>query len=180
MICRDELIEVGKVLKTHGVNGEMSTLFTADGFEDFVKPGTCLLFDMDGIIVPFFVATCRPRGNESLLITLDGEDTQQQASAFVGKAVNMRTEDIPEMEDDENDEGVYANDLIGYRAIDADGTEIGEITGVDDNTDNVLFVVSREDDSKDVLIPAVAEMIEDIDYGNRNVRFNLPQGLLDI
>lgn len=180
MICRDELIEVGKVLKTHGVNGEMSTLFTVDGFEDFVKPGSCLLFDMDGIIVPFFVASCRPRGHESLLITLDGEDTQQQASAFVGKCVYMSSDDVPEVLDDEEGEGVYASDLIGYRAIDTDGTEIGEIRDIDDNTENVLFVVSREDDSKDVLIPAVAEMINDIDSDSHTVIFNLPQGLLNI
>lgn len=180
MIRRDGLIEVGKVLKTHGVNGEMSTLFTVDGFGEFVKPGTCLLFDMEGIIVPFFVASCRRRGNESLLITLDGEDTQEQASAFVGKSVSMRIDDVPEIEDDADGEGVYANDLIGFRAIDADGAEIGGITGVDDNTDNVLFVVSRGEDQRDALIPAVAEMIEDIDYDNHIVIFNLPDGLLDI
>lgn len=180
MIREDQLLEVGKVLKTHGVNGEMSTLFSIDGFDEIVKPGTCLLFDMDGIYVPFFVAGCRKRGSESLLLSLDGEDTQQMAAAFVGKPVYMRADDVPDMAGDDDDEGVYANDLIGYVAVDTDGTVIGEITAVDDNTDNVLFVVSRGDDLRDVLIPAVGDMIEEIDDENNKVIFNLPQGLLDI
>lgn len=180
MINTDELFDVGKVVKTHGVNGEMSVLFTFDAFEEVVKPDTCLIFDFDGIYVPFFVASSRRRGNESMLITLEGESSRQEASAFVGKSVYMNFSDLPSMTESDEYEGVYANDLVGYHAIDNDDTDIGEIVGIDDNTENVLFVIARGDGYNDVLVPAVDEMIEDIDHEKKILRFNLPQGLLDI
>ena len=114
-----------------------------------------------------------------MMITLEGESSRQEAAAFVGKSVYMTFSDLPSMSEYDDDEGVYAGDLVGYRATDHD-TDIGEIVAIDDNTENVLFVVARGDGHNDVLIPAVDEMIEDIDHEKKILRFNLPQGLLDI
>lgn len=181
MIRGDELIEVGKVMKTHGINGEMSVSFDIDGFDTAVVQGACLVFDIDGIYVPFFVDSSRPRGNGSLLLTLEGEDTQQKAAAFVGMPVYMDTADVGcEEPDPDNEDGVYAADLVGYRAVTSGPEEIGEIAGIDDNTENVLFVVDRGPGRQQALIPVADEMIEDIDHDNKVVTFDLPTGLLEI
>ena len=55
----------------------------------------------------------------------------------------------------------------------------GEITGVDDSTDNVLFIV-RTSDGKQVLIPVADEFITGIDVDRQVVNVDLPSGLLEL
>ena len=59
MILRDELIAIGRYNKPHGVAGEISATIDVD--IDTLKELSCLVSDIDGIFVPFFVNSCRPR-----------------------------------------------------------------------------------------------------------------------
>ena len=48
MLHKDNLIEIGKVIKPHGIQGEMSFTYTAD----ILRLMTCLfVFEIDGILV---------------------------------------------------------------------------------------------------------------------------------
>ena len=81
MITREELIAIGHYNKPHGVNGEISA--TVDVDIDLVRALSCLVSDMDGIFVPFYVNACRPKTAETILLTIDGIDNEQEASRLV-------------------------------------------------------------------------------------------------
>ena len=87
MIDSASLALVGKVNKTHGVKGELSISFSVDDPSELFADGGCLIMDIDGLLTPFFVASSRPRGSESLLVRFDGVDSQEEAAQFVGKDV---------------------------------------------------------------------------------------------
>ena len=70
MILRDELIAIGRYNKPHGVAGEISATIDVD--IDTLKELSCLVSDIDGIFVPFFVNSCRPKSQETVLLTIDG------------------------------------------------------------------------------------------------------------
>ena len=126
MITADQLTAIGRVIKPHGVAGEMSIQFTVDSPADTVEAAGCLIFDIDGIFVPFFPDTVRPRGSESLLVKLDGIDSDTDAAQFGGKTVYALTDRLPEEEDDDelDPDNLYAGQLAGFEAYDAD-TPIG-------------------------------------------------------
>lgn len=180
MITADLLTAIGRVIKPHGVAGEMSIQFTVDSPADTVEAAECLIFDIDGIFVPFFPDTVRPRGSESLLVKLDGIDSDTDAAQFSGKTVFALTDRLPE--DDEEDEldpdNLYAGQLAGFEAYDAD-TPIGTITDIDDTTENVLFIVENAEGSR-ILVPVADEFISGIDIDNRKIYFSLPEGILDL
>lgn len=179
MISRADLTVVGKVNKTHGIDGELSVSLFDSLVADAVTPGSCMLFDIDGIFVPFFVGAVRPRGNESLLITLDGETSREAVASFVGKQVYMQREWVEEISDESDpSDGLYAASLIGFNALNIDGVMIGRIADIDDSSDNPLFIVENEADGKTCLIPIVDDFIEDI--GDDSIVFDLPEGLLDL
>ncbi len=179
MIRRADLTAVGSVNKTHGIDGELSVSVFDAGVAGALAPGDCMLFELDGIFVPFFVASVRPRGNESLLITFDGESSREAVASFVGKEVYMKRERVEEVADDEDPEGgMYAGSLIGFKAIGMDGTELGVIEDIDDSSDNPLFIVGRPNSDKPLLIPIVDDFI--VDISDDTITFDLPEGLLDL
>ena len=79
------------------------------------------------------------------------------------------------VEDSENYTWSY---FKGFKAIDTSLGELGEITDIDDNTINTLFVIGEGND--EILIPAQEEFIADIDHDKKEIIFNLPEGLVSL
>lgn len=179
MITAEQLSLVGKVNKTHGVDGELSVSFFDEAVMEVIEPDTCLIFDIDGIYVPFFADTVRSRSSETLLISLDGENKRESVADFVGKSVYMLKTDIPESIEDENG-GLYAGQLIGYEAVDTEGNLIGIIDDIDDHEDNPLFVIKQAEGTAKVYVPIVDDFITDIDTDKHRIELDLPDGLLEI
>lgn len=178
MITASEISLVGKVNKTHGINGELSVSFFDDAVMDSVDKDTCLIFDIDGIYVPFFADKVRMRSAETLLITLDGEEARESVLSLVGKNVYMLKSDIPDSADE--GEGLYAAQLIGYEAFTTNGQSIGVIDDIDDHQDNPLFVIVPAGGVSKVYVPIVNDFICDIDTEHRRIELSLPDGLLEI
>ena len=177
MIREQDIEPIGQVTKTHGIHGELNiTLDEGVGPEDV----RCLIFDVDGIFVPFFVESSRPRGSQSWLVKLDGYDSDTAAARFVGKTIYAESDQFESDGDEDDGDGFYADSFVGWTVIDADsGDVIGEIDDIDLSTDNVLFVVSRAD-GKTMLIPVADEFFAGIDADNKRVTMDLPTGLLDM
>lgn len=173
MIRPDEVIEIGVVNKTHGIHGELSVTFDDDAIDP--RDLRCLIFTVEGILVPFFVASARQRGNASWLVTIDDVDSDSAASAFVGMTIMALRSDVEHL-DDNDDEGFYVDDLVGFTLLDTNGTVVGEITDYDDSTANVLFEVTRPDGTR-IFAPAAPELFADIDVDKKTVTIDLPVGI---
>lgn len=172
MISRSELSEIGHIAKTHGVAGELRF---AIPYDIDLEELSCVILDMDGIYVPFFTESIRGVGADSCLVTLDGIDSEDEASELVGKTIYALSRELPESDE----EGLYAEDMLGFSATSTDGLLAGEIVEVDTSTDNVLLVV-RTIEGKRVLIPLADELISRLDPEKKEVEFILPEGLLDL
>ena len=70
MIRREDVYKIGKLGKTHGVRGEISFLFDDDVFDR--TDADYLVFDIDGILVPFFLEEYRFKNDSNALLKLDG------------------------------------------------------------------------------------------------------------
>lgn len=171
MIKAEALVSIGNVIKPHGIRGEFSAEIDVDPAEL-----RCLIFDLDGIYVPFFVDTCRQRGSQAWLVKLDGIGDEKQAAAFIGKEIYALREDLAE--DDEGEDGLYLYDLCGYKLYDGDVC-LGEIEAIDDSTANILMHVTT-DDGKTVFVPFAEELVAGIDPESHILTMNLPQGITDL
>lgn len=177
MIRLTELAEAGHFNKTHGIKGEISATLDIDIDLDDVK---CIVISVEGIFVPFFVSSCRPKTADTCLLTIDGIDSEAKARQLVNRPFYILRSDIPDDPDDEDDdEGLYASDLIGFKVSDASLGDIGTITGINDSTQNVLFIIETAD-GKEIYIPVADEFIDEIDSDSETVRTDLPEGLVDL
>ena len=175
MIKREELIGIGHYNKPHGIAGEISA--TVDVDVEVLQDLSCLVSDIDGIYVPFFVNACRPKSQETVLLTIDGIATEQEAARLVNRDIFALKREFAQESEDADADGYPLDYFIGFELKDGDVT-VGQITDVDEQTENALFIVSRGDDV--VMVPANDDLIVEFDLDKKLMVMNLPQGLLEL
>lgn len=173
MIHKEDVYKIGQITKTHGLKGEVVFNFVDDIFDRI--DAEYLICDMDDILVPFFIEEYRFRSDSSALVKFEDIDSSEEALRLRG--VDVYFEKKYATEDEDGD--VSLNYFIGFRMLDTDDNEIGEIVAIDDNTDNWLFVVERAD-GDEVLVPAHEEFIAEFRNEEKIVVVDLPEGLLDL
>ena len=173
MIQRDEVYKIGRLGKPHGVKGEISLQFDDDVFDrvdaDYV------VFDIDGILVPFFMEEWRFKSGEVALMKFEGIDTQEQARQYTGCDVYF-----PRNLSDSDGESMSWAEIVGFSLVDATTNQsVGTIDHVDDSTINLLFEITAPD-GKQHLIPASEELIQGVDAGKKEIVVSLPEGILEL
>lgn len=175
MIGCSQLTDIGETVKPHGISGEIAATIDSG-----VDPAAlrCIVLDIDGIFVPFFISSVRPRGAEAMLLTLDGISDENEAAKLCGLTVYALTEDLGH-DGAETDDGFYVADLVGFTLLDGDGSEAGRITGYDDSTANTLLTV-EDSEGKTHFVPLADELIQDFDADAHTITLNLPEGLFSL
>lgn len=170
MIRREDVYRIGRLGRAHGIKGELSMIIDDDTF-DRVE-AEYLVLEIDGIMVPFFMEEYRFKTDDTVLVKFEDVDTQERAKQLTGTDVFFPRALAGEAE---TDELRYAQ-LVGFGVINmADGSKVGEIIAVDEQTVNIMFELA---DGK--LIPASEELIDDIDVEKKEITMVIPEGILDL
>jgi len=172
MINENEVFPIGKINKPHGINGEMSFSFTTDVFD--TENAEYLVFEIEGLLVPFYIESYRFRTDTTALLKLEGVDSEEQAREFNGLAAYLPNSFLSKVKEEE----ITLDYFIGFNLQENDGGLQGTITAVDDSTENILFVV--ESNGRELLIPANDDFITEINHEQKIIYMELPEGLLDI
>lgn len=174
MIKKEDVYQIGKLTKAHGLNGEMNFQFTDDVWDRVESE--YLICEVDGILVPFFLEEYRFRSESTALVKFEDLESADAVRFLVNSEVFLEKKYQEELGEDE----VSLNYFIGFKMIDGDGNkEIGEIIDIDDNTENWLFIVERPD-GDEVMIPAHEEFIAEIKQEEKVMVMDLPIGLLEL
>lgn len=164
--------EIGKVQRTHGVNGEVQVNWSNDFYpEEHILESVFL--QIEGIPIPFFIKSIRSKGRELSLIQFDEVDSIDQASELVGLKIFAEVKGV------ENDNELYLNDLVGFAIITSKGVTLGVIDEFQDFSGNLVFQVINSA-GNELLIPAVPEFIVEIDEETKTIIMELPEGIADL
>ncbi|MDE7110868.1 MAG: hypothetical protein K2O38_03085 [Muribaculaceae bacterium] len=172
-------LPVATVVKPHGIKGELNILLAdmAEPDEDFVA-GACLIIEIEGLDVPFFVKSARSRGSDSMLLMLDEVSNEKEAATLAGKTLYVYANPDSPDADDEAEGELTAGALIGFDIVDSEtGTTIGRIADLTELTPGCWYFVLE---GSEKLIPAVDEMICGVDAASRTVAMDLPEGLAEL
>lgn len=166
----------GYFAKPHGIKGEIAAMIDVDGVD--IEPGSFVFARIDGLDVPFRVLAVRPKG-AGLLLTLKGIENENDAAAIANTPLSVDYPiALPDASGDEDADFFQLDDLIGF-TVTCNGAELGRVDDYDDSTDNFLFIVERADGST-LLVPAVDDLIVNIDTGAQTIEMDLPVGLADL
>ncbi len=164
---------VAKVAKLFGLEGEV-VLNLYDSFADVPDEKGPLFATIDSLTVPLFIESFARRGNSGAIVRFADIDTAARASELLSHELYIRT-----ASDESEDGEFYMEDLVGFTAtFKGYGKLEGTVTDFVDNDANPLFVIEME--GKEVLIPAVDEMVVSFDIKRQRIKFDPPAGLLEI
>lgn len=171
-MTKNDCFFFGKITKTHGLKGEVTIKIDVANPEDFTELRYLLVEEKAGLI-PYFVENQKISGDK-MFVQLQDVKKVEQAVAFIGKAVFLPNEMMPELEEDE----FYYSEIVGFRLIDAEKGEIGQISDVLEYPTQAVIQVMK--DGKEILIPIHDDIIEKVDKKAKVLNIKAPEGLIDM
>ena len=163
--------QLGYVLKTHGLKGELVIVIDADNPQEYSEMESVFV-EVNKKLVPFFIERIQLSG-EKAIIRLEEIDSIEEAKKFKGSRIFLPLDVLPDL-----DEGYYFHELIGFQVIDSKEGKLGTISGVFDAGSQDLIAMHYQE--KEVLIPLTDEVVTKVDKKSKTIYSTLPDGLLDI
>ncbi|MGQ9814845.1 MAG: ribosome maturation factor RimM [Candidatus Roseilinea sp.] len=172
-VTADGLLEIGVVTRPHGIAGEVRVQVPPEYVTALLSiRRVYLAFSGQDSLRLYKVEARRPH-QDVMLYKLEGVITRNDAEALRGALVLVRVKDLPAL-----DAGrYYPHQLIGLRVVTMDGAPLGEIYEVLATGANDVYVVRQSPDAKEVLLPAIADVVRSVDLTNGVVTVTVPQGL---
>ena len=171
-------LPVGKFTKLYGTEGEVvANLY--DRFPADYDSEEPLFVSINSLTVPLFISSFVRRGRGAV-IAIDDYDSPRRSEELLGRefyATNPDAE-VATFDGDDDESWSDMEELLGWRVTFVGRKEEGEIVGYNDDEINPLFEV--EVDGKDVYVPVVDEFIRKISRRKREIKFQLPEGLLEL
>jgi 16S rRNA processing protein RimM len=164
-----ELLAIGKLLRAHGVHGEMLMEVYTD-FPERLVPGVDLYLGKgEGTL-----RLTRHRSHkDGLLLTFDGYTTPEAVARFRNHLLYVRVDDRPPLADGE----YYHHQLIGMRVTRDTGQSVGVVKEILETGASDVLVI-RPQIGSEVLIPIVDSFIQDIDLAKGEITVHLIPGML--
>ncbi|AHI00671.1 hypothetical protein KALB_7313 [Kutzneria albida DSM 43870] len=166
---------VGRVVKPHGIRGELVVDVRTDSPEERFAPGAVLLTrSREGVTGTVTIAAARPHAGR-LLVVFDGVVGRDAAEAQRGLLLLV---DAAELAPTEDPDEFYDHELEGLAVLTADGDRVGEVIEVLHGPGGELLAVRREGGGE-LLVPFVREIVPTVDVAGGRVVIDPPEGLLD-
>jgi 16S rRNA processing protein RimM len=168
---RQEYLELGMVVGTHGLQGELRVNPSCDS-PAFCCQFACLYFDNLGAL-PVRVVSARPHQRIALL-KLEGTTSVEAAQALRSKTLFFRREDA-RLEDGQ----YFIAELLGCTVVDAHNGALcyGTLCDVSKTGANDVWHIRRPN-GQQALIPVIASVVKDVDICAGVIQITPLPGLL--
>lgn len=167
-------ITVGKIVKAHGIKGEIKVYPFSGRPENFRSYRQLTLVNPEqGLAREYEVELCRPSG-ELALLQLAGLAGRSAAEGLRGWEVRIARELLPKP-----GAGIYYwHELAGMPVITDTGRELGRVTSLLATTAHDILVITGA--GSEYLIPALAGFVAGFTHDGKALRVTPPPGLLEI
>lgn len=163
---------VGTLRRSHGVRGDLLLELMTD-FPERLKPGTTIFLGEHK--EPLKITRRRPH-NDGLILGFEGVTTSEQAARFRTQLVYVPAGNRPPLPEGE----YYHHQILGLKVIEENGRLLGTITEIITTGSNDVYVVTSGDDPpREILIPALKQVLQEINLESRLMRVHLLPGLMD-
>ena len=170
---KEDCFFLGTVVAKYSFKGEVLIKLDTDDPETYLSLQSFLLED-ESHLIPCFTTKVHLQRSQLLRVSVEGVNSEKQADLMIGKSVYLPLDQLPKLDDDQ----FYFHEIIGFKVIDSVQGPIGIITGVNDASSQVLLEVEHND--KQILIPLVDELIQQLDKPQKQIYLYIPEGLLDL
>ncbi len=168
-----DFIEIGKIVNTHGLKGELK-IESWSSFDDIrYEKGNTVYLNINHEFVPFIVATYREHKGYAL-VSFEGLQDINLVEKYKTHIVYIDKDSRGELEEDE----YYSDDLVGLTVLDEEGINIGEVISVEFTNGAQDNLRVRTTNQKEFLVPYVDAFILDVNIDEGYIQIHVMDGLL--
>jgi 16S rRNA processing protein RimM len=162
-------LAVGKVRRPHGVAGDVLVEVYTD-FPERLQPKVVIYAGETHL--PLTIRRQRIH-NDGILLAFDGYTTPEQVGRFRNQILYNIVADAVELPEGE----FYYHELLGLSVLDETGVSLGKMTEIIQTGANDVYVVTDEA-GNEILLPAIANVILEVDLDSQTMKVHLLPGLL--
>lgn len=166
-----EYIEIGQIVNTNGLKGVVKVNPFTDDISKFEEL-KYVYIQLKNELKKVKIEQVRYNKNQ-VLLKLEGIDSIEEAEKY--RNFYLKTE--KESQEDLGEDTYYIVDLIGLDVYTAKNEYLGKIEDVFPTGSNDVYVV-KDNLGKQILIPAIADVVKEVDLKNKKMIVNLIPGLL--
>lgn len=168
------LLTVGRIVRPHGVRGEVLVELSTDEPAQRYAVGSSLVTDRPAPAV-LTVAAQRPHQGR-LIVAFEQVPDREAAEALRGVLLQVDSDAVPPLADPDE---FHDHQLIGMAVVDPAGKPVGEVVRIDHAPAADLLVVARPGGGT-ALVPFRKEFVPEVDVPGRRLVIDPPPGLLDL
>ena len=171
-MTKDTCFYVGKIVKTHGLKGEVTLRIDNEQFDE-IEELNYFLLDINDKLIPYFVENITFHSNKSFVLFQDLK-TLEAANQLVGISVYLPLDLLPE----KNGNDFYSHEVVDFLVIDEEKGELGKVQEIIEYpTQSLIQIVIN---GKEVLIPIHDDIIQDVNREEKKIYIKAPNGLIDM
>lgn len=170
----NEWFTVGKIVNTHGIDGEVRVISETDFPEERFSENEKLYVGFDLNTQPEIVFVESHRKHKQFdLVRFKHFNNINDVKRFKGTNIYIRKDQLHEL-----DEGAfYYHEIMGCDVYTEEGAHLGKIKEVLSPGANDVWVVKTK--GKDLLLPYIEPVVKKVDINNKKVIVHLLDGLMD-
>jgi 16S rRNA processing protein RimM len=168
----EPLVPLGEIVATHGLDGWLR-LNPFNPRSETLSPGLEVWLEKSAGRSIHEIESSKPH-KKQFLIKLRGVDHIDRARQHLGATLLVDSAALAALEPGQ----YYQYQVIGFEVVDVNGVVIGAVVSTLSTAGGELYVVQGA--KKQHLIPAVKEIVEKVDFTEKKMVINPPDGLLDL
>lgn len=171
-----EWLNVGKIVNTHGIRGEVRVISRTDFKEERYQEGNRLAVYHPDKDHRMFVTIVSWRQHKQFdLLTFEGYTNVNDVEPLRNYLLQV---DAATIDDNLEENEFYYHEIIGLNVTDIHRGHIGTVKEILSPGANDVWVVQRKT-GKDVLIPYIEQVVLKVDISEKKVTVEIPEGLMD-
>lgn len=167
----EQLMEIGQIVNTYGIKGFLKVVPYTDDIKRFEKLKS-IYIQTKKSLETVIVEEVKYAKN-LVLLKIKGIDNINDAEIYKNCYIKIDRSDAVELPED----SYFIIDLIGIKVYTDEGEELGNIIDVFPTGANDVYVVKNEL-GKQVLLPAIGDVIKNVDIKNKKMVVHLIEGLV--
>ncbi len=167
----DNFLEVGQIVNSYGIKGELKVVPYTDDITRFDELKT-IYIQIGKELKKYEIEGVKYHKN-NVLMKLKGIDDINDTEQFRNCYLKIKREDAVKLPEDT----YFIVDLIGIDVYEENGTSIGKIIDIFPTGSNDVYVV-KDELGKQILLPAIGEVIKNVDISNKKMIVNIIKGLV--
>jgi len=165
-----QLLEIGQIVNTYGIKGYLKVVPYTDDITRFEQLET-IYIETKKVLKEFAIEEVKYSKN-LVLLKLKGIDDINVAEEYKNCYLKIDREKAVELPEDT----YFIVDLIGLEVYSDENVLLGNIVDVFPTGSNDVYVV-KDELGKQILLPAIADVIKSVDIDNKKMIVHLIAGL---